>query len=123
MSFINMLGNDVWNESDIVNRTEATIASEFSPATTAILNRKVTAATIGQYTLTDEEQLEVSRYAEVCRMAAAEGVAARKDMALLQTVLDYESAFGVVTSASEDTLALAALRTSKPAPEAVTATE
>ena len=114
-SFINMMANDVWSDVDIVHRTEAMIASEFSTSATAILNRKVTAATIGQYTLTEAEQLEIARYAQVCHAAAAEGIEARKDMALLQSALNYEKAHAVVTSANKDTLTLVALRAPAPA--------
>ena len=78
MSFINLLVNDVWSEADIVNRTEALISSEFSPNVVAILNRKVTAATIGQYVLTASEQAEVGRYAAVCNAAALAGNEARQ---------------------------------------------
>lgn len=91
-SFVDLLASDVWSEADIVNRTEAMIASEFPPAAAAILNRKVTGQTLGQYTLTADEQVELARYAAVSEAARAAGEAARDDMALLQSALEVEAA-------------------------------
>jgi hypothetical protein len=109
-SFINLLASDIWSEADIVNRTEAMIASEFSAHAVAILNRKVTAATIGAYTLTADEQAEVARYAQVCTAAATEGNAARADMALLQSALDCEADPALIALAAPEVLELMALR-------------
>ena len=131
-SFINLLADDVWSEADIVNRTEAMIASEFPVNAVAILNRKVTASAIGQYSLSAADQAEVAHYAAVSNAAAASGNAARADMIKLQAALDYEraqarlahavvpgdtvdiaeraAAQAVISAASADTLALVALR-------------
>lgn len=92
MSFVNLMGNDVWSEADIVNRTEAMIRSEFPYAAVAILNRKATGAALGQYTMTDDEQAELARYMQVCEAARQAGNAARADIALLQGALDVEAA-------------------------------
>lgn len=109
-SFINLLASHTWSEADIVNRTEALIATEFPANAVAILNRKVTAATIGAYTLTEEEQAEVARYAQVCTDAAIEGNAARADMALLAEVLAVEAGTMDLESLSLDAHAIYALR-------------
>lgn len=91
-SFINLMASDLWSEADIINRTEAMIASEFPPAAVAILNRKATGAALGQYTLTADEAAELARYAQVSEAARAAGNAARADMALLHEVLAVEAA-------------------------------
>jgi hypothetical protein len=119
-SFINMMASDRWSDDDILNRTEAMITAEFTPAQVAVLNRIATAAAIGQYTLTAEEQGEIARYNTVCLEARAAGDAARADMRLLDQVLDYEAAQRVVVRASEEVLAVAEAR--RPAPEPVVET-
>lgn len=91
MSFVNLLANDIWSEVDIINRTEAMIAAEYPAQIAGVLSRKVTAATLGAYTLTDEEKQHLVHYTDVCVYAAAEGVAARQDMALLLEVVAYEA--------------------------------
>ena len=93
MSFVDLMGHDVWSEVDIVNRTEAMIASEFPPATVAILNRKATGQALGQYALSMEEGMELMRYAQVSEEARLAGAQARADMVLLSEVLPLEKAF------------------------------
>lgn len=114
MSFINCLGSDIWSEADIINRTEALIASEFPVNTVAILNRKVTASTIGAYALTDDEQADVARYDQVCTAAAIEGHAARADMTLLLEVLEIEAGKLLIDDASPPAQVLHALRNPTP---------
>lgn len=123
-SFIDMLASHRWSEADIINRTEAMIAAEFTPAQVAIINRIVTAAAAGMYQLTEEEQAEVTRYNQVCLAAREAGDAAREDMAFLAQVLDFEAAQRVVAAATEEVVALAALRSPKldPAGDALPAT-
>ena len=91
-SFVNLMASDVWSEADISNRTEALIASEFSPTAVAILNRKATGAALGQYQLSAEDAAEIARYAEVSERAREMGKQAMEDMALLREVLDVEKA-------------------------------
>jgi hypothetical protein len=101
-SFINLLANDVWSESDIINRTEAMIASEYPPAAAAILNRKVSGAALGQYTLTAAEQADLAHYAQVSNAARAAGEAARADMAKLRAVMEYEQALSTIATPTPD---------------------
>lgn len=117
MSFVNLLGNDVWLEADIVNRTENMIAGEFTPDQVTILNRIATAAALGEYTLTDDEKAQIAHYNQVCLDARAAGDAARVDNARLVQALAYEAAQvqatqaqAVIGAASSDTLALVAER-------------
>lgn len=91
-SFVNLMANDVWSEADIVNRTEALIHAEVSRQAEQILNRKVTAAAIGQYVLTPDEQAEVVRYAALCNAAREAGLSARNDMLLLASAMAVETA-------------------------------
>lgn len=114
-SFINMMASDRWSEQDIVNRTEAMIAAEFSTADQAILSRKVTAAATGMYELTDDEKAEVVRFNAVCLEARQAGEAARADMRLLEQALDFEAAQRVIAGAAVDVLDLVALRNPPPA--------
>lgn len=113
-SFIDMMASHRWTETDIINRTEAMIAAEFSPNQVAIINRIVTAAAAGMYELTAEELAEVTHYNEVCLAAREAGAAARVDMALLAQVLDFEEAQRLVASAADEVIALAALRSPPP---------
>ena len=110
MSFVNLMKSDRWSEADIVNRTEALIAAEFTPNDVAIINRIVTAAAAGMYQLTDVELAQVEHYNAVCLQAREAGAAARSDMALLTRVLDFEAAQQLIAAATEDVLELAALR-------------
>ena len=91
-SFIDMMADDVWSEADIVRRTETMIRSEFPAEIETILNRKVTAATLGEYELSEQEQTELARYKAVSQAAQTEGVGARADMALLLSVFPFEAA-------------------------------
>lgn len=90
--FVNLMASDIWSEADITNRTEALIASEFSPTAVAILTRKATGAALGQYQLSAEDAAEIARYAEVSERARQLGKQAMEDMALLREVLDVEKA-------------------------------
>lgn len=91
MSFVNLLGNDVWTEHDIVRRTEAMVRSEFSAEAEAILNRKVSGVAFG-LPLSAEDQAQVAQFRAVVLAAQAAGAEARADMARVQAVLDYEAA-------------------------------
>lgn len=137
-SFINLMGNDVWSEADIVSRTEAMVRGVVSATDERIINRKLQGAMLGQYTLSIQEQEEVERFARVTHEAQAAGAAARADMALLLGALNVEAALrrlaqpvadpaeegddaarasaqAVVDAASPQVLALVALR--NPAPQ------
>jgi hypothetical protein len=116
-SFINMMANDRWSEADIVNRTEAMIAAEFTPSQVAILNRVATAAALGQYQLTEQEMADIGRYNTVCLAAREAGAAARADMELLAQTLDYETAQQTITRADPEVVALYALRNPAPVAE------
>ena len=92
MSFIDMMANDVWSDSDITNRTEAMVRAVVPLQEELVLNRKMEASRLGQYTLTTEDQVLADALAQIGAAAQKEGAAARADMALLHKVLAYEQA-------------------------------
>jgi len=110
MSFVNLMGNDVWSEADIVNRTEAMISSEFTPVQAAILQRKATGALLGAYSLTNDEQAELANYAQTSEAARVAGNEARADMALLLEAMALEADPAGLETATAQAQALYALR-------------
>lgn len=90
MSFINLMVNDIWSDADITSRTESMVRSVISLQDELVLNRKIQGANLGQYTLTQEDQSQMLILAQAGIAAQQEGIAARKDMALLLKVLEYE---------------------------------
>jgi hypothetical protein len=92
MSFVDLMANDVWSESDIVRRTESMIRAEFSAEAETILNRKVSGMVLGIYTPTEAEQAEMARYQTTVEAARIAGNEARADMALLLRVFPLEEA-------------------------------
>jgi hypothetical protein len=91
-SFVNLMDDVVWTETDIINRTESMIRKEFSVDEENILTRKTSAAMMGQYALSFDESEEIQRYAAACAIAQYSGKLAREDMAFLQQALNYEAA-------------------------------
>jgi hypothetical protein len=92
MSFVDLLGDHVWTETDIVNRTEAMVRAVTPVIQQQIITRKVTAALIGKWELTPAEKAENDAYEQACIEAHQAGQAARRDMALLQRAFNYERA-------------------------------
>lgn len=92
MSFVDLLGRDVWTEADIVARTEALLHSEVSRQEELILSRKMIAFSMGRLVPNAEEGELLGRYELAAYLAQQEGIAARADMALLQGALDVEVA-------------------------------
>lgn len=91
-SFVNLLGNDVWSEADIVNRTEAELHGQVSKEVELILSRKMIGFSLGRMIPTAQEQADLTTYEIAAYRAQQSGIAARADMALLQLALDYEQA-------------------------------
>jgi hypothetical protein len=108
MSFVNLMGNDVWSEADIINRTESMIASQFPLV--EILRRKVLGQMEGQYALTpaeNDEYLAYKMYTFQMGMLAGE---ARADMARLQQAMAVENGTLALDDAPDDVKALVAQR-------------
>ena len=91
-SFVDVMGSTCWSEADIVNRTEAILASQFPASEQMILSRKATGAALGQYALSPAEQQELGAFAAASLAARVAGDAARADMALLTQALAIEAA-------------------------------
>lgn len=92
MSFIDMMANDFWSDADITNRTEAMVRAAMPLQDELVLNRKVQGAALGEYTLTAEDQADMTTLAQAGFAAQQEGAAARADMALLLRVFEVEKA-------------------------------
>jgi hypothetical protein len=114
MSFVNLMASDIWSEADIVRRTEALAHAELTIEEEAILSRKVLSAMLGKWEMSAEDLATQARFVHACTAAHTEGVAARADMALLQSAMDYEN--GITAEASAEVLALVNLRNSQNIP-------
>ena len=87
MSFIDLMANDVWSESDIQNRVQNLIRSRYTA------EDELKAARLARKTdATPEELAYVAAVDAVVETAIAEGRQARIDNALLVEVLAYEVA-------------------------------
>lgn len=85
MSFINMLANDVWSDSDISRKVQALIRSKFSQ------EDELKAARLArQENKTDAENTFIVSVDSTIATALADGKAAREDMALLNKALLVE---------------------------------
>lgn len=91
-SFVNLLGNDLWTEADIVNKTEAELHSVVSKDDELILSRKMIGFSLGRVIPTMEEQAQLMAYETAALAAQQSGIAARADMALLRSAMDVEPA-------------------------------
>lgn len=91
-SFINMLANDVWSDADITNRCRATIESHVPCARQDELRTIMLGHLAQMRAATDAEMAEIMLVKQLTIDAADLGRAARADMALLQSALDYEAA-------------------------------
>lgn len=114
MSFINLLGSDVWSEADIVNRTEAELHSAVSKETELILSRKMIGFSLGRLVPSAQEAIDLTNYEIASYQAQQSGNVARADMALLQAAMNHEQGIGESTDA--EVLALVLLR-NPPTPE------
>lgn len=92
MSFVNLMANDVWSEADITHRTEALLHGTVSKETELILSRKMIGYSLGLVIPTAQEAADLTVYEAAAYAAQQAGVAARADMALLASVLNYEAA-------------------------------
>lgn len=91
-SFINLLANHVWSDADITNRCRATIESQVPTARQDELRTIMLGHLAQMRAATDAEMAEIMLVKQLTIDAADLGRAARADMALLQSALDYEAA-------------------------------
>ena len=92
MSIINLLANDVWSEADILSHGRTVIASVVSEARQNELRTIMLGHIAGMRVATDDELVEISTVQAATEAQVVANAAARADMALLQSVLSYESA-------------------------------
>jgi hypothetical protein len=92
MSFIDLMGNVVYTDAQILRRTEAHIRNVFSRTAEEILNRKITEIGLGQGQMTPELGAEIALFAKVAKEAQEMGEQAKKDNTLLKSILKYENA-------------------------------
>ena len=92
MSFINLMGSDVWSAADIVRRTEAELHGQVSKMDELILSRKMIGYSLGLMIPSAKEAADLTLYETAAYQAQESGIAAHADMALLQSALDYEAA-------------------------------
>ena len=92
MSFINLMGNVVFTDKQILNRTEAMIRNVFSKEAETIHNRKIQEIHLGQAQMTPELGAEIALFAKVTKEAQEAGEQAKADNELLKQTLAYEDA-------------------------------
>ena len=93
MSYVYLMANDVWSESDITNRGRAIIESQVSEARQNEL-RTIMLGHIAQMRQASPEELgEIMQVQALTEQAVIDNAAARADMALLTQVQTLESAF------------------------------
>lgn len=91
-TFIDLLGNDVWSDADITNRCRAIIESHVPIARQDELRTIMLGHIAKLRAATDAEMAEITLVKSLTEAAADLSRAARADMSLLQSALDYESA-------------------------------
>lgn len=92
MNLINLLGNTVWTDREITEHTEALVHQVTPVMEEMVLNRKLTAAAMGQWVMTEQEQAELAAYSQACLAAHQVGIEMRRDNWALINVLKYEAA-------------------------------
>jgi hypothetical protein len=92
MSFVNLMANDVWSETDIKARLHAEIRSEVSELAETELNRALQGAALGLHTLTLQERESLAHFKAATDRVAALGLAARADAVLLHETMALEAA-------------------------------
>lgn len=92
MSYVNLLANDVWSESDITNRGRAVIESQVSEARQNELRTIMLGHIAQMRTASPEELGEIMLVQALTEQAVLDNAAARADMALLLDVMEHERA-------------------------------
>lgn len=114
-SFIDLMGNDVWSEPDILARVRAVIEGVVPLARQDEL-RTIMLGHLGQMrSATPEEFTEIMQVKALTEAAAETAAAARADMALLLEVMALERCTALFSDASQAAQTLYARR--NPAPE------
>lgn len=99
MSIINLLAHDIWSEADIVAHGRAVIAGQVSEARQNELRTIMLGHIAGMRTASADEMTEIALVQAATEAQAIANNEARADMALLQSVLDYEAALARLAQA------------------------
>ena len=91
MSIINLLANAVWSEADIVSHGRSVINAQVSSERQQELQTIMLGHIAQMRTATAQELAEIGLVAQITEAQALANSAARADMALLQSCLDYEA--------------------------------
>lgn len=91
MSFVDLMGNTVWTENDILNRVRSVTDAQVSPARQGELQTILLGQIAGLRAATPDEMAEILQIKSLVEAAAVEAAAARADMVLLNAVLAYET--------------------------------
>lgn len=91
-SFIDLMADDVWSETDIKSRLHAEIRSEISEFAETELNRALQGAAFGMHTMTEDELTTLAQFKAATDRTYLLGQQARADMALLHEVFTLEPA-------------------------------
>lgn len=100
-SFVDLYSNIEWTDKDITSRTEAMVAAVVSPEDERILNRKLQAMQLGEYTLDQDDIMQINALKEIANAAHAMGISARSDMELLKKAWVVEIANNVLFRAND----------------------
>lgn len=90
MSFIDLMGNDRWTETDIKTRLHSLIRSQISEQVEDEIKRASIGVALKQYAFTQEEYAKVIQFKKLTEEVDAIGRQARADWALLSQVMDIE---------------------------------
>jgi hypothetical protein len=90
MSFIDLMGNDRWTETDIKTRLHSLIRSQISEQVEDEIKRASIGVALGQHTFSQEEYVKLLQFKKLTEEVDAIGHQARADWALLSQVMDIE---------------------------------
>lgn len=107
---IDLMGDVVWSERDIVLRTEAMVRSVYSLEDELMLLRKALWHLLGARTLNTEEAAALAEYRVAVQAAGAEGAQARADNTKLSLARAVESGERLPADVSADVQALLQVR-------------
>ena len=92
MSFVDLMKNDLWSDTDIANRARSTVASYVSEARQNELRTIMLGHIAGLRTATADELAEIMQVKALVEAAGDASRAAKADMALLHSAMTVERA-------------------------------
>lgn len=95
MSFVNLMGDVIWSDVDITNKTENMVREHYSDTEREILTRKMVGSIAGLWTLSDEETASLAHFGPVAAIAHQSGIDARADNAMVKKAIEHEKALAI----------------------------